>query len=167
MTDPTLRPSFKEILDTLKQTKIEKDPILFLTAKNAGNKRLGSFLWNNTADAKIAFSAEIVCPAKEKPSQHAYKYVCAVVTKDCFQDADYLAAIEDAYKNKDTRIFCLHDMEDCPFPGEQEQPQSLKNNHLFDYIALPLINGYESATWNKIITFLQMDPNAKVYICYF
>ena len=85
-----------------------------------------------------------------------------MVTKGCFQDADYLAAIENAYKYQNCRIFLLHDIEDCPFPGEKEQPQSLKEKHLFDYIALPLINGYESTTWNNIITFLQTDLNVKV-----
>ena len=67
MTDPTLRPSFKELLDIFEQTKIERDPILFLTAMNAGNKKMTNLFWNNTADAKQVFSVELVCPSKEKP----------------------------------------------------------------------------------------------------
>ena len=92
----------------------------------------------------------------------SFKYVCAVVTKDCFKDTHYVAAIEAAFNNNNTRVFMLHDMEDCSLPGEKEQPASLKNNQLFDYIALPLIDGYYNTTWNKIMAFLQMNPNARV-----
>ena len=86
--------------------------------------------------------------------------MCAVITKDCFTDAEFVAAIEKAFNNNNTRIFLLHDTADCYFPGEKEQPQSLKG--LFDYIALPLIDGYYTTTWNKIVAFAQIDPNIKV-----
>ena len=77
--DPTLRPSFKDLLDMLAKTVIESNAILVLVANTAKHKRIGNFLWNNTADAKQLFSVELVCPAKEKPSKYIKAFLLFLI----------------------------------------------------------------------------------------
>ena len=69
MKDPKSRTSFEDLLDMHTKTVVENNTILFLIANTAKNRRIGNFLWNSTADAKQVFSAELVCPAREKPSK--------------------------------------------------------------------------------------------------
>ena len=57
----------------------------------------------------------------------------------------------------------IHDMNvKNPFPGENDQPQPLKDRHIFNRKALSMVEGYYDRVWRQLAAKVQLDPNEEV-----
>lgn len=89
-----------------------------------------------------------------------FDIVCPILSKDCFQDEEYIAAIKLACSlNK--QVVLLHDTT-CQFPGKAQQPLELQEKKIFDSIALSMIDGYYDRVWRQLAIKMQREEHQEV-----
>ena len=89
-----------------------------------------------------------------------FDIVCPVLTKDCLKDLKYTEAVKIAHSHN-KKIFLLYDI-NHQFPKLDQQPQELKNIHLFDTKAISLISGYYDRTWQQLASKVQQNSDEEV-----